>query len=952
MEWFAAAGKDKRHATIDSMAQIVWKRLEHENVTFPVAESSVVGRGQGADCDLGCKSVSRRHARIDLRKNLFYIQDMGSTNGTMVNGMRVCGPTRLSSGDVIQVGEQLLEFTLSEDEIAEVLTKGALVTEPLSGLVTAALQRRGHRRRTSQLQEVLPRRQGKFYLLERLGQGGMGVVYRAVDFDSNQQVAVKFIRRQIGGREAFLDFFHNREAVLAREINHPNIIRIYEYGLDADQHFISMEYVAGESLYETLKRQELRPAEVLEFLRQIVCGLVAAHRQGVVHSDIKPANILMVADADVALGDGRQLAPVEPEEDVAGGILEFNPETQVDTVGDGSDGQQVDDELLTEIRRRVGVSGPDVLVDPPYFERRAEFRFIDYYVRRALEGRGYFVLVEGESGNGKERLISHFLETVRANVPRVESTEPMPGFTLYELDCSRVEGLPLLYEQIFGLRPRSREGSLDLVAELAAYFVSQDKPTVVRILSLGNASALIAELICRLSKILAEKPLVLLGALNPDEIRENGALKPMLERTTAETKELYLRPLTEYQIHRYIQQIFRNAIPDPELATDLHRLSEGNFVRLLDILRGFFERGILRQDDSGRTVYRPRAQEFELEEGKNLYEKFRTLDRVEQRVLEHAAFIGPRFLFDTLSKFYALDETALFFVVRTMLSEGFFVEESRTWYGFTNVAFQRYITARIPRSERPHLHRRLSRLLQAAPVPESAELLQLRADHFYGCREHGKAVQALLEGAHLARGQYQGDLSREMFQDILRIYRELAQEDASREEMVAVLKNWFRRDGNWYEILGQLASQPNVPRVKIADFGISFRVRDQKRGYQVDGRPALGTPRYLAPERAKGDSGGPKADLFSLGVLAYEMVVGRPPFPEAKGKDVIQINHDQKIVFPDELLVGYPEGTAALLAGLVERDPERRWDAERVLRTILKLQFDLQVTSGPTRTRD
>ena len=317
---------------------------------------------------------------------------------------------------------------------------------------------------------------------------------------------------------------------------------------------------------------------------------------------------------------------------------------------------------------------------------------------------------------------------------------------------------------------------------------------------------------------------------------------------------------------------------------------------------------------------------------------------MEQRVLENAAFIGHRFRFGTLLKLFPIDETALFFIVRTLLAEEFFVEESRTWYAFTNLAFQNYIAGRLPASERPHMHRKVSQLLGWTSDPESAQLMQLRANHFYGCREYTKAIQSLLEGAYLARAEYETDLSRRLFQEILRIYRDLAHDDVVRKEVVGVLRSWFRRDGNWYEIIGDLASQQIVPRVKIADFGISFRVRDQTRGYQVQKRPALGTPRYLAPERAKGEVGGPSSDLFSLGVLAYEMIVGRPPFPEAKGPDVIKANQDHKIVFPDEALVGYPEGTAELLERLVERDPQRRWDADRVLRMILKLQFDHQAS--------
>src|SRR5690606_13074417 len=126
-----------------------------------------------------------------------------------------------------------------------------------------------------------------------LGQGGMGRVYRAEDRESGRIVALKLIRAQIGRRESFLEFFYQREAVLAREIDHQNVVRVYEHGVEGDQHWISMEYVGGSPLSRLLRRRRLSPVEVLEILRQAACGLAAAHREGVVHNDVKPGNLII-----------------------------------------------------------------------------------------------------------------------------------------------------------------------------------------------------------------------------------------------------------------------------------------------------------------------------------------------------------------------------------------------------------------------------------------------------------------------------------------------------------------------------------------------------------------------------------------------------------------------------------------------------------------------------------
>jgi serine/threonine protein kinase len=925
------------------MARLVWKRQGSEGKAFSLGEQATVGRDASLDCVLDVKSVSRKHAKIERRDAGFFIADLGSTNGTIVNGVRIGQPTRLGPGDRIQLGDEVLEFQPESSPPPAAtgqLTRGSAETAPLDQEALAARIAGTHGPGVKQ-EARLPRRAGKFYLLKRLGLGGMGTVYQAIDLDSNREVAVKFIRSSIGRHEAFLDFFHNREAVLAREINHANVIRVFEHGVDAEQHFISMEYVPGKNLYHVMKERNLEPVEVLEVLRQVACGLVAAHRQGVVHSDIKPANILLVGETSAPVtgsGNGSSGGSTTINDD-SDAILEFESEAAPRNDGPAPS-LKYDAGLLEEIRRRVGEPSRDVVVDPPYFARQSETSFLSHYLEKIVEGHGYFLLVEGELGTGKSRLISELLkETRRGAGPE--------RFRLFELDCSRIEGLPLLYEQLFEMKVAGNALMRHISEEVVRRISEDPSPKVIRLLNLGTAIPVACDLIQALVGWMPKIGLLLIGGLVPGEMRENGSLKLVLERAAAFTKELYLRPLTEYQIQRYLQQIFRDALTGLDLAADVYKLSGGNFAKLLEILRGFFDRGLLTLDKpSGRLLYRPRQQELELEEGKNFYEKYRSYGKIEQHVLEQAAFIGSRFIFDTLLKLHDINETSLYFIVRTLLAEGFFVEEGRTWYGFTNTAFQRYMAERIPESERPHLHRKVSRLLQTVPVPESPELHQLRARHLAGCHEYAKAVQALLEGAHLARCEYRVDLSREMVQEILRIYRLLARRETARREMTGILRDWFRKDGNWYEILGELGSDEPVAKVKIADFGISFRLKDEERGYQLEKRPVLGTPRYMAPERGKGEYGGFKSDIFSLGVITYEMMMGEPPFPELKGGDVIQANREMRISLSADALQRFPPGTDALLAGMVEKDPRRRWDAERVVREVVKLQLDLRAMSG------
>lgn len=128
---------------------------------------------------------------------------------------------------------------------------------------------------------------GKYLLLSELGKGGMGVVWRAWDRDLNRFVAVKMLRGIDSGAENGLV----REARLVAQLRHPNIVPVYEIGTYEGQPFLAMELIEGT----TLDRAELPLRDLLAAIRDIAFALDAAHRQGIVHRDVKPGNILIEA---------------------------------------------------------------------------------------------------------------------------------------------------------------------------------------------------------------------------------------------------------------------------------------------------------------------------------------------------------------------------------------------------------------------------------------------------------------------------------------------------------------------------------------------------------------------------------------------------------------------------------------------------------------------------------
>ena len=133
---------------------------------------------------------------------------------------------------------------------------------------------------------------GRYEILNVLGQGGMGAVYKANDRELGRVVALKVIRPELAGDPAIIQRF-KQELILARQVTHRNVIRIFDLGEAEGLKFISMEFVEGRDLRSLLaERGKLPPSEAVEIMQQVCHALEAAHAEGVIHRDLKPQNIM------------------------------------------------------------------------------------------------------------------------------------------------------------------------------------------------------------------------------------------------------------------------------------------------------------------------------------------------------------------------------------------------------------------------------------------------------------------------------------------------------------------------------------------------------------------------------------------------------------------------------------------------------------------------------------
>ena len=147
-----------------------------------------------------------------------------------------------------------------------------------------------------------PKSIGRYRLRERLGAGGMGTVYRAIDRRTGETVAIKVLHSHLAADKAFLERFR-REAYIASLLNSPNVVRVLDSGSDRDHNFIAYEYIEGVKLGDILSEGRLDPVQALAIASQVANALEEANQKGIVHRDIKPDNIIFTGAGLVKVTD-------------------------------------------------------------------------------------------------------------------------------------------------------------------------------------------------------------------------------------------------------------------------------------------------------------------------------------------------------------------------------------------------------------------------------------------------------------------------------------------------------------------------------------------------------------------------------------------------------------------------------------------------------------------------
>ncbi len=144
---------------------------------------------------------------------------------------------------------------------------------------------------------------GRYEITERLGDGGMSIVYKATDRFLGRTVSIKVLRDQFAADSEFLQRFR-REAQAVANLSHANIVSLFDVGQDGETHYLVMEYVEGQTLKDKIKEEgPFTPEQAVDIAKQVLAGLNHAHQKKVIHRDIKPHNILITATGQAKITD-------------------------------------------------------------------------------------------------------------------------------------------------------------------------------------------------------------------------------------------------------------------------------------------------------------------------------------------------------------------------------------------------------------------------------------------------------------------------------------------------------------------------------------------------------------------------------------------------------------------------------------------------------------------------
>jgi hypothetical protein len=295
----------------------VGRQANFEYEVPPVEEEEAVWLGRGAFCKIRMADtqLSRRHCQFTYQNGVLYVEDLGSRNGTRVNGELIDGRVQLEDGDSVVVGSHELRVIL-----AKPASSASAVELPELGTAEAEAEANG------QMQALVGKDFAGYQLQDIIFNGSTCCIYRARDAAGQRTVAIKVLkplaRISVEDQNRFI-----RGAKSSAGLHHPCFVQVFKGGRFEDRHYIAMEFVRGKSLADVVQARggPLEVQTALKIARQLLEALQYAYEHEVVFRAVRPDNIIIGDGLSVKLVDYDLVKP-----------LTGRQEAQVTRVMDGS----------------------------------------------------------------------------------------------------------------------------------------------------------------------------------------------------------------------------------------------------------------------------------------------------------------------------------------------------------------------------------------------------------------------------------------------------------------------------------------------------------------------------------------------------------------------------------------------------------------------------------------
>jgi pSer/pThr/pTyr-binding forkhead associated (FHA) protein len=247
--------------------------------------------------------VSKEHCELILANGndtRLRLKDLGSTHGCLVNGQPVKGERDLDPGDELRLGLTILRVLSNGEATDEAVPTAGRV---LSGVTPVPGGNGGtDTKRTLAADELVGKELGGYKIERKIGQGGMGGVYLAEQVSLRRKVALKVLSPKFAADSAFVDQFLN-EARAAGQLNHPNVVQVYDVGNADGRYFFSMEVMPGGSIEDRLREGPVEWPQALNHFIDASNALIFAQKRGILHRDVKPDNLMLSEGNDAKLCD-------------------------------------------------------------------------------------------------------------------------------------------------------------------------------------------------------------------------------------------------------------------------------------------------------------------------------------------------------------------------------------------------------------------------------------------------------------------------------------------------------------------------------------------------------------------------------------------------------------------------------------------------------------------------